>query len=121
MACLLAGAGSCVIVLVAVMLYSHNQLLLLSGEPSFETPESGMIEIYGGRNRVQITWEGEEFFRDLHYVGAVVESEHCRRGPRCPVDAFFLEVDHGWVAVSESRFPWLIAAGKKLLDVVNAG
>ena len=57
------------------MFYSHNQLLLLSGEPSFETPEKGMIEIYGGRNRVQITGEGEEFFRDLHYVGR-----------RCPVD-----------------------------------
>ncbi len=39
----------------------------------------------------------------------------------CPVDAFFLEIDRGWVAVPESRFPLLIAAGKKLLDVVSVG
>ncbi len=100
-ACLLACTGSCVIVLVAVMFYSHNQLLLLSGEPSFETPEKGMIEIYGGRNRVQITGEGEEFFRDLHYVGR-----------RCPVDGFFLKVDHGLASVPESRFPFLIAPAR---------
>ena len=107
-ACMLAGAGSCVIVLVAVMFYSHNQLLLLSGEPSFTTPETGMIEMYGGLERVTITGQGEELFKNLRFVGAVVESEHCRSGPRCPVDAFFLEV------TSSSFLPAAINKGNRL-------
>ncbi len=47
-ACLLAGCSFCVVVLVAVMLYSHSQLFVLSGGPIFTTPERGMIETYGG-------------------------------------------------------------------------
>ena len=61
-ACMLAGAGSCVIVLVAVMFYSHNQLLLLSGEPSFTTPETGMIEMYGGLARIDHRFGNEGDF-----------------------------------------------------------
>ena len=77
------GSGICG--WLVTMLYSHDQLLELSGDPSFDTPERGMIEMYGGLERLTITGQGEELFKNLHPVGAVVESEHCLSGPRCPV------------------------------------
>ena len=58
-------------------------------------------------------------FSSLRYVSAVVESDECSSGSTCPVSGYFLQVDGRWVFVSEGRFPLLIAAGQKVLQLMD--
>ena len=113
-----SSLGLAVIAVVAVALHAHNELSQASGRGTFESPEVGMIEIYGGPDRVEIVGVGAEF-RTLRYVVATVESSHCDGGPRCSVGGYFLEVDGGWVFLPEDWFTALIPAGTRVLHLLN--
>lgn len=115
------GCFACLIVLVLVTLYSRRQLSVLSGQTTFDTPQDGMVQMYGGPDRTNVTGVGDEVLSNLRYVGAVVESGAvCSGGQlRCSVGGHFLEIDGRWVFVAEGRFPIVIALGQKILRLLG--
>ena len=110
------GCFACLTVLVPVTAYSRRQLSVLSGQTTFDTPEAGMVQMYGGQDRTSVTGVGDEVLSNLRYVGAVVESGTvCSGGQlRCSVGGYFLEIDGRWVFVAEGRVSIVIAVGQKI-------